>query len=187
LKPVRRGGFIFSGRTVVPPIAALYIVGLAAKNEDLRDFVTGCMTSWGAQSMPRKVVARILGRARPDTIPNDPQVWKINGGFGNWQMRSFPAGHFANALGCATYWSKRFNMGAAEPAVYALALAVGVGRFGDRAHWLSDTVIGGVLGYAIGSEVARRRLEARAERAGASGLNVSPEPGALTVSFRWDF
>src|SRR5438270_7345275 len=33
LKPVRRGGVLFAGKYVVPPVAALYIVGLATKNQ----------------------------------------------------------------------------------------------------------------------------------------------------------
>src|SRR5918911_54270 len=53
LDPVRRGGVLFAGKYVVPPVALLYVVGLATKNQDLRDFVTGCMTAWGAQSLPR--------------------------------------------------------------------------------------------------------------------------------------
>lgn len=188
LKPVRRGGLIFSGKTVVPPIAAVYIIGLATKNQDLRDFVTGCMVSWGAQSLPRKVVAGVFGRARPDTMPGDPHDWEILGGFGNWEMRSFPAGHFANAMACATYWNERFRLGAAGPAVYALAAAVGVGRLGDRAHWLSDTVIGGILGYAVGKEVARRSLQRHSERgAGAATFNVSPDAGGVMMSLRWSF
>ncbi|MGH8518964.1 MAG: phosphatase PAP2 family protein [Panacagrimonas sp.] len=188
LRPVRRGGLLFSGKTVVPPVAAAYVVGIVAKNEDVRDFVIGCMTSWASQSMARKGIAGVFGRARPDTMPSDPQHWEIGGGFGNWEMRSFPAGHFANAMACATYWNKRFRMGPVEPALYALAAAVGIGRFADRAHWLSDTVIGGLLGYAVGSEVARRRLEERAERQpGTAGLNVAPEPGALNFSFSFRF
>jgi hypothetical protein len=34
-----------------------------------------------------------------------------------------------------------------------------VGRIADGGHWTSDTVLGGILGYAVGREVARRSLE----------------------------
>jgi membrane-associated phospholipid phosphatase len=193
LKPVRRGGKLFSGKYVVPPVAALYVIGVAIKNQDLRDFVTGCMSSWAAESFPRKGVAALFGRARPDTIPDDPQRWKLGGG-GDWMMRSFPAGHFANALACATYWNKRFHLGVAGPAVYALAGAVGVGRLADKAHWTSDTVIGGILGYAVGMEIARRSLAREIDRrgggSGASGASLNLAPGSgggMTVNFSWTF
>jgi membrane-associated phospholipid phosphatase len=187
IAPVRRGGKLFSGKYVVPPVAALYVVGVALKNQDLRDFVTGCMSSWGTQSAVRKTVYLLVGRARPDTTPTDPGNWKIPSG-GSWEMHSFPAGHFANAMACATYWNKRFHLGAAGPAVYALAMAVGVGRLADGAHWTSDTVLGGILGYAVGKEIAQRSVARQSNRMlNSSQLYMSPAANGLTVSVRWSF
>jgi hypothetical protein len=106
-------------------------------------------------------------------------------------MRSFPAGHFANALACATYWNKRFRLGAAGPIVYALAGAVGIGRLADKAHWTSDTVIGGILGYAVGSEVGRRSLDRNKQRissgGGGAALRLSPMPDGMLVNLNWTF
>jgi membrane-associated phospholipid phosphatase len=155
------------------------------------------MASWGGESPPRRALAHLVGRARPDTTngpsvaPNDPHIWKLGGG-GDWVMRSFPAGHFGNAMACATYWNKRFRLGVAEPALYALAAAVGIGRLGDRAHWFSDSVIGGILGYAVGSEVARRSLSrlapGSASAAGAaSALYLTPGADGVTMGMRWTF
>src|SRR3954468_18761175 len=47
ISPVRRGGKLFSGKYVVPPVAAVYIIGIATNNQKLRDAVMGCMSSWG--------------------------------------------------------------------------------------------------------------------------------------------
>jgi membrane-associated phospholipid phosphatase len=186
--PLRRGGVLFSGKYVVPPVIALYIYGVAAKKQGVRDFVMGCMSSWAAQGVARRVLAFSFGRARPDTMPNDPHHWELGGGWGNWMMRSFPAGHFANIVGCATFANERFTMGAAEPLIYAVAAGVGVGRMADEAHWFSDTVIGGILGYAVGREVARRSLSRAAARsAAAPALNVSPGMGGLNFSLNWRF
>lgn len=176
LAPVRRGGKLYSGKYVVPPVAAVYVIGIATGNRDVRDAVTGCMTSWATQSAVRKVVYNLVGRARPDTMPTDPQHWTFAPG-GNWQLHSFPAGHAANAFACATFWNKRFHLGVIGPVVYALAGAVGIGRFPDKAHWASDTVLGGILGYAVGKEVARRSLERQRERA-LSGARLYITPGA---------
>ena len=190
ISPVRRGGKAFSGKYVVPPVAAVYVLGVVLKNQDMRDFVTGCGASWAAQSFLRKGLYMLVGRARPDTMPNDPNHWTFPGK-SEWQMHSFPAGHFANALACATYWNKRFRLGAAGPVVYGLAAAVGVGRLADKGHWTSDTVLGGILGYAVGKEVANRALERH--RARASGplnsaqLYLSPELSGMTMGVRWSF
>jgi len=190
IDPVRRGGVLFSGKYVVPPIAASYIAGVVLKNQDLRDFVTGCAASWASQSFLRKGLYALVGRARPDTMPNDPQHWTFPGESDEWQLHSFPAGHFANAMACATYWNTRFKMGVVEPALYLVAAAVGVGRLADEAHWTSDTVIGGILGYAVGREIARRSL-ARHAAGGVnrttSSLYMTPEPGGLSMGMRWSF
>ena len=186
LKPLRRGGYLFAGKYVVPPVAALYIAGIVFKDQNIRDFVMGCMATWAAEGIPRKGVARLFGRARPDSLPDDPHNWEIGGGK-NWMMRSFPAGHFANIMGCASYANNRFHLGAAEPLIYAIAGGVGVGRMADEAHWLSDTVIGGILGYAVGSEIARRSLARYDDRRRAPAVNVTPGMGGVRMSLRWTF
>ena len=196
IDPVRRGGVLFSGKYVVPPIAAAYVAGVAFNNQDLRDFVTGCASSWLANSFARKAVYQLVGRARPDSSPDDPHQWGGPGSGKDWMMRSFPAGHFANGMACVSYWNNRFKLGAAEPALYALAAAIGIGRLADEAHWTSDSVLGGIFGYAVGREVARRSLS-RVQRRSASGgttstspsssFSLSPDAGGVTVQMRWTF
>ena len=196
LEELRRGGVLFAGKYVVPPVAALYIAGIAFKNQGMRDAVTGCAATWLAQSQPRKLLAHVVGRARPDTSkddpakfgPNDPQIWNV-GWNKDWNMRSFPGGHIANAMGCASFWANRFDLGGVgEVALYAVATGIGVGRMADGGHWLSDQVIGAILGYAIGNEVARRQIRRRDGGAPASGaMNVSPGATGTTLSFSWSF
>lgn len=191
--PLRRRGVLYSGKYVVPPVAAVYVLGIVLKNQGMRDFVMGCASSWAAQSAVRKGVYRLVGRERPDTAPattaGDPHRWSFPGS-SDWSAHSFPAGHFANAMACATYWNKRFEFGPVEPALYGVAAAVGVGRMADRGHWLSDTVLGGILGYAVGSEVARRSL-ARQRDAGLPGAStgafISPGQDGVTLGMRWTF
>jgi hypothetical protein len=191
LDPLRRHGVLFSGKYVNPPAAALYIIGLATRNQNLRDGVMGCAASWGSTAIARRIMYLAIGRARPDTFPDDPQRWEVPQRRGlskdGWQMRSFPAGHFANAAGCATFLNKRFDMGIAEPAIYAVALGVMLGRTLDHGHWMSDNVVGGVMGYAAGSEIARRSLRRRAAAA-SPAFSVQPaQTGAVSFQFNWRF
>lgn len=191
IKPLRRGGWLFSGKYVVPPVAGLYIIGLATKNQNMRDGVMGCAASWFAQSPARRAFYRLVGRRRPETSPDDNMQWDIpnsaDAGKSGWQMRSFPAGHLANAMGCASFLGNRFDMGLAEPAVYGVAIGVGVGRALDHAHWTSDHVLGGIFGYAVGKEVARRSLN-RKRAASAPSVTASPNGrGGFTMNFNWQF
>ena len=191
IEQLRRGGWLFAGKYVVPPAAGLYVIGLATKNQNLRDGVIGCAASWGGQSPPRKLFYRLVGRQRPETSPDDNQSWQIPNrtpmGKEGWQWRSMPSGHFANAMGCASFLGNRFDMGAWEYLVYGIAAGVGVGRSLDHAHWMSDHVIGGAFGYAVGKEVARRSLK-RKLAAGAPALTASPnDRGGYSFNFNFRF
>ena len=195
LSELRRGGVLFTGKYVVPPVAAMYVAGIVFRKQGLRDAVMGCASSWVAQSPPRKALAQIVGRARPDTTkddptrlePNDPQIWEI-GWQDDWNMRSFPGGHIANVMGCASFWANRFDLGGVgEAALYAVAAGVGVGRMADAGHWASDQVIGAILGYAIGKEIARRQLSRLAPPATPGALNVSPGANGTMLTFSWTF
>jgi hypothetical protein len=154
--------------------AALYLVGTAAEDVDLRNAGRGCATSVAATTFSRHLVARMLGRRRPrdnrGAFVIRPFAW------GDWEMRSFPGGHGANAVSCVTFWNRRFDLGAAEPVLYGMAAAVGVGRMVDEAHWTSDTVFGLGYGHAIGREMARRQLsrdEAPREQSLVVGFTIS--------------
>ncbi|HEU4993324.1 MAG TPA: phosphatase PAP2 family protein [Gemmatimonadaceae bacterium] len=186
LSPVRRGGKLFAGKYVVPPLAATYIAGVAFKNQALRDLAMGCVASWGSQAAIRRGLYALVGRARPESLPDNNQQWRVPSG-GAWEMHSFPAGHFANALSCATFANERFRLGPAGIAVYAVAGAVGVGRLADGAHWTSDTVIGGVLGYAVGREIARRSLRRKNEPNHAVSFQLSPDLAGLAARVTWTF
>lgn len=186
LKELRRGGVAYTGKFVVPPVAVLYVAGIALKNQGMRDAVMGCAASWLSESTLRKGVYLAVARQRPDTSPDNPNKWAVPGEWKNWQLHSFPAGHFANVMACASFWNNRFELGLAEPLIYAVAGGVGFGRILDKGHWTSDTVIGGILGYAIGREVARRSKERHEESKSrrTAQLDVSPGPNGTNVGLR---
>lgn len=166
LSPFREGGIAFSGQTITPAAGVLYIVGLATRSQTLRDAVWGCVASYGAESIVRtQVVYRIVSRVRPDSLRTDGgsglesqsgDQYKFSWGNHGWGQQATPAGHVGNVMACASFLSHRFKLGWGEPVAYAVAGAVGVGRMVDRRHWLSDTVLGSLFGYAIGNTIAAR-------------------------------
>lgn len=186
LKPFRKGGAFFQGNRLVPVAAGVLIAGYATGNQDLRDGVFGCAAAWGANNQLRhQLLYRFINRRRPDPYKDDeldtPPAqhgdqydFALSTGDTSWGHNSFPGGHVANLATCSSFLNHRFNMGAAEPVLYALAAAVGVGRIADRAHWMSDQVVGTVFGYAIGREVALRQRR-RVERARQEGTAVVTE------------
>ena len=174
LKELRPGGSAYSGKTITPVVAGLYVVGIATKSTHIRDGVWGCAASYASSSIVRNYVFyQIIGRVRPDSAKKHPDnfvpmptkqgdQYKFEAFPGNaWGKHSLPGGHVANIAACASFLGNRFDMGYAEPIGYLVAAGVGIGRLVDRRHWSSDTFIGAIYGYAVGKEVARRSLRRR--------------------------
>ena len=160
------------GRTfvLVPTSAALWLAGAAFDEDGMRDAGLGCIASDVATTLSRVSFSYIFGRLRPQ-YSDDPYVFDVPA-FGGWDQRSFPGGHAANIMACASFWSHRFDLGVAEPLLYAVASLVGFARTVDGAHWTSDTLLGMSWGFAVGKAVAgeSRNRENRRE----DGLRIQP-------------
>jgi membrane-associated phospholipid phosphatase len=207
LKQFREGGIAFSGRTVVPAASGLLVIALATNSRPMQDGIFGCVASYVSGSIVRNyVVYRLVARRRPvpdrnakhppPAEPGDQYVFGFPGGR-DWGNHSLPAGHVANVFACATFLSHRFNLGAGEPALYLLTTGIGVGRMIDRRHWLSDTVLGMIFGFAIGKEIGRRSrdrandsddaMRAATMAAHAGGIYLQPSRGGLSFGLHHGF
>jgi len=204
LKELREGGAAYSGKTITPVVAGLYVIGLATKSTHIRDGVWGCAASYASSSIVRTYVFyETIGRQRPDPLKGHQPVpipskqgdqYKFRAFPGaTWGLHSLPAGHIANIASCAGFLANRFEMGYAEPLVYLVTAGVGMGRILDRRHWTSDTMIGAVFGYAVGKEVALRSLRRRegakreADASEPQGFFVAPAAGGVGMGWQWSF
>jgi hypothetical protein len=199
VKEFRKDGALYGGGNLAPVAGAAYVVGIITKKQGVRDAILGCGATWLSNNMLRhQILYRFIGRERPDSTrgndpnwpeaePGDQYNFELNDFDGApWGMHSFPGGHIANILGCASFFSHRFKWGLVEPALYAVAGAVLVARTADRAHWASDEWVGSVFGFAIGKEIAHQQLRRKAARdASASGggasAAVAPKDGLYFV------
>ena len=153
-----------SGPVLLGFSGGLYVLGLIFGSEDLREAGIGCASAEHGQTILRWALYKGVGRRRPSVAEGDQYLFDIPGG--DWYSRSFYGGHAANIMTCASYFNHRFHLSVAEPVIMGLALGVGFARVADRAHWLSDTVLGAAVGYFMGRAVAHRQLERKADRQG---------------------
>jgi hypothetical protein len=182
LKPWREGHALRfvdlgGGKHLTTINIAMYLTGLVAGSSDIRDAAIGCAASEKSNGIPRHWVYKSVSRERPryreiedDTTSErrgDPFAIGIPGE-DTWYDNSFFAGHGANVMSCVSFWNHRFDLGIAEPLLWATAVGVNLGRMADERHWASDVVIGMSVGFAIGKYVAERQL-ARAEERSAGG------------------
>lgn len=160
------------GRTylLAPVSAALWLTGAALDEDGLRDAGLGCMAANVATTLSRVTFSWIVGRRRP-RFTDDPYEFDVPA-LGGWEQRSFPGGHGANIMTCTSFWTHRFELGAAEPVLFAVAALVGMGRVADGAHWTSDSLFGMSWGFAVGKAVAGESRVRENDR--REGLRLQP-------------
>ena len=118
--------------------------------------------AWGA-GLAANVVKFTVGRIRPrawlEQADHHTQgVWDT---FVDWMplgeggsgLQSFPSAHTATAFGLAVMLSRLYPAG--RRWFYVLALLVAVQRVTSHAHFPSDVVAGGLLGWVVAGFVAR--------------------------------
>ena len=76
---------------------------------------------------------------------------------------SFPSGHTSNAFAWATIANHHYGAKVGIPA-YFVASFVGTARLEQRAHHLSDVLVGAAIGYVVGRTVVRENGEALKHR-----------------------
>lgn len=94
------------------------------------------------------------------------------------QQSAFPSLHATLAWAVVTPYAEHFD----APWLYGAAALTNAARVGGRRHWLSDTVAGAVLGYAVGDYAYRRSGAAAGRNAGAR-LWVTPRSVMLDLPF----
>jgi len=94
---------------------------------------------------------------------------------------SFPGGHTIAAFSLATVVAMEYRETVWVPILsYAVATGVGLSRVTLSRHWLSDVLVGGVLGHLIGRLVVRNH---RQRYHAVPAVSVSPRSFSLTFSF----
>jgi membrane-associated phospholipid phosphatase len=113
----------------------------------------------------------VVGRARPK---QDVGPANFNGFSSGALQSGFASNHVSVAFAVVTPFAQQHDM----PWLYALAATSAFGRVQQRNHWVSDTVAGGLMGYAIGSLVNNQQSE-------KSGMRLSVTPQSVVAN--WSF
>ena len=114
----------------------------------------------------------VVGRARP---VDEKGSGNFNGLNTEALQSGFASNHTAVAFALATPFAQEHNM----PWLYFVAGATAFGRVQQREHWVSDTVGGALMGYAIGSLMTDQK------RHSGKGVRLSVTP--QSVAANWSF
>ncbi|OEZ98117.1 PAP2 superfamily protein [Duganella phyllosphaerae] len=156
------------------PYALVGAAGAAFALGDERLSNTGliAMQSIAAATGVSLVGKYAVGRARPE---EERGPWSRVGEGYSRSDAAFPSGHAAVSFAAITPFAKEYN----APWLYGVAALGSAGRVAGRKHWVSDTVAGSVIGYAIGSWL----WQAQREQHGG-GLSIVPGPKSVAVSWQ---
>ncbi len=91
----------------------------------------------------------------------------------------FPSNHTTAAFALAAPLAQHYD----APWLYGLATVTAIGRVQSRQHWLSDTVAGGVLGYAVGSVLTDEYKERT--HSGKAKREFLASPNSVAVRWHW--
>ena len=156
------------------PFALVGAAGAAFALGDERMQNTGLisMQSVAAATGLALVGKYAVGRARPE---EERGPWTSVGDGKKRSDASFPSGHSAIAFAAVTPFAKEYD----APWLYSVAALGSAGRVAGRKHWVSDTVAGGILGYAVGTWLWNAQRDQS-----KSGLSINPGPKAISVTWQ---
>jgi len=130
--------------------------GAAFKNPDVRD--TGILMSEVLLSalLIQQPLRIIVGRARPFMSQGhfsfDPFTFSND-------YASFVSGHSYSAFGISNVVARQVDQTWASLTLYTLATITALSRMYADAHWLTDVLLGSVLGYVISTAIWKNQQD----------------------------
>ncbi|WP_291864522.1 phosphatase PAP2 family protein [Maribacter sp.] len=119
---------------------AIYVTGLALKDEKLRRTGVLLIASATSAGFLQQVVKSVVGRARPLSGKSKDTFKPFWGG--SKKYHSFPSGHAILAMTNAHAIAKQFKNPWVKTGVYTLGSIPAVSRLWEGKHWLSDVALG---------------------------------------------
>jgi len=155
--------------------------GAAFKNPDVRD--TGILMSEVLLSalLIQQPLRIIVGRARPfmnqGHFSFDPFTFSND-------YASFVSGHSYSAFGISNVVARQVDQTWASLTLYTLATITALSRMYADAHWLTDVLLGSVLGYVISTAIWRNEQDNNGNQDPAMSLQA-PDRRWLSVSLNF--
>ncbi len=160
------------------PFAALGLSGVFAFDDSrpqLSDAGVAALEAGGAAFLATEGLKYGFGRARPTSGLKHTE---FRPGSSEDQFHSFPSRHVSMMWAAVTPYAKEFGMNW----LYGVAALTNAARVGSREHWVSDTVGGAALGYALGSIAWEARRDSRLN---AKGPRIAVGPKGVAAA--WEF
>ena len=139
--------------------AGLYTMGSVGDNPELTDL--GLDTGYAiiAAGVVTVGVKLLTGRGRPHFSPEEPHNFGLGRGLAGDEYQSFPSAHTAAAFAAASVLAGHSRGEDAiaprwlGPLAYSSAGIAGLSRLYHEEHWLTDVLVGAILGTVAGTVI----------------------------------
>ncbi len=161
----------------------LYSTGLFTREKEIR--ITGRMLLQGLiySGITTTFIKVVTGRSRPNITDNQ---YQFNWFETNNDMQSFPSGHATIAFTVSTVLAERINTWWARVGFYSFAALSAYSRVHDTQHWLSDIVLGSVIGFGSGYFVVNSEKERNKKHPGILGrMNFYPSLNGINLVYKF--
>jgi membrane-associated phospholipid phosphatase len=172
-----------NGKFVLPVVAGFGVIGALGSQ---REGATAILLAESAVSagLWTGAVKQLSGRERPREAAEHSGDWTGPGAVfaddpvGDHSLQSFPSGHSSGTWAVATVLAHQYPYRHIVPLLaYGGAAAMSYARMVVDAHWFSDVVVGGLIGYGCARQTigAREHRLAARDAARSHPLDVSLE------------
>ncbi|MDH3216533.1 MAG: phosphatase PAP2 family protein [Candidatus Krumholzibacteria bacterium] len=136
----------------------------------------------------------LTGRERPRETEGNVSVWSGPGTLWNPEipagkgLRSFPSGHATGMWAVSTILAHQYPKYLIVPSLaYGTAVAASYSRMAVGAHWLSDVVVGGLIGYGSAKQVLSAHDNNHGRRTHPLHIGLDLAGNYKGVNIRYDF
>jgi len=164
---------IGSGLISLSAMGILYGCGLIWKNDRAKLTALKGIEAFILAGITTQIIKHLTHRHRPyqDEPPN-PNLWE--GPFQGFDYTSFPSGHSATAFAIATVLATIYRKTVWVPVLcYTMAAGAAFSRVYDNKHWISDVLVGSVIGFGIGKLVVRNESRLKVLPVSPTGPGIS--------------
>lgn len=158
------------GTTAIPIVLGLGAIGFIAGSDHEKQTSAMLLEAVATSAVWTGAIKFLAGRERPRDVHEFGSDWTgpnhVFDDDGTQRTNvSFPSGHATGAWAAATILAHQYPRAHIVPMVaYGTATAISYSRMLVGAHWLSDVVVGGVIGYGCARQViSAREPNTRAE------------------------
>jgi membrane-associated phospholipid phosphatase len=130
--------------------SGMFVTGLVCKNKKLVETTRLMVESLVMTEVITGVAKEIMGRSRPYT-GKGPHDFNFFGFDSKTEHLSMPSGHTSTIFSMMTVIAKQYNHWWIKIPAYTAGLSVALQRIDAHQHWTSDVIIGGSLGFWVGS------------------------------------